>query len=143
MYIRYGDLIFMKSDNSQGNGYIGIGTETPSAKLDINGTLRIRSNAGAGKLLTSDASGYATWQTGGLVLPFSGSDASGGTSLAIANTSGAGNAFSGQCFGIGNGVQGLTSGGKRIYGSANSGTGVVAYSLRARLVFLRVVAAWP
>jgi len=131
LYIRYGDLIFLPSVGSVGSGQIGIGTESPSATLDLDGSLRIRSGAGAGKVLTSDGSGNATWQTGGsagLNLPYSASDASAGTSFLIANTNGAANAISGQSFGSGNGVQGLTSGGKGIFGSANSGTGIDAYS---------------
>ena len=64
MYIRYGDLVFLKSNGSTGNGYIGINTESPSAQMDINGTFRLRSGSpAAGKILTSDASGNATWQT--------------------------------------------------------------------------------
>lgn len=44
-------------------GFVGINTTAPTAQLDINGTLRIRTGGGAGKVLTSDASGNATWQT--------------------------------------------------------------------------------
>lgn len=63
MYLRYGDLILLRSTNSLGSGFIGVNTETPSAQMDINGTVRIRGNgAAAGKVLTSDASGNATWQ---------------------------------------------------------------------------------
>ena len=62
LYIRSGDVIFLKSLNSTGIGYIGIQTETPTANLDINGSLRIRTGVpAAGKILTSDASGNATW----------------------------------------------------------------------------------
>jgi hypothetical protein len=64
LYIRYGDLVFNKSSNSIGNGYIGIQTDTPTAHLDVNGSFRLRGNgAAAGKTLMSDASGNATWQT--------------------------------------------------------------------------------
>jgi hypothetical protein len=45
---------------------VGVGTTTPnaSAKLDVNGQVRISGGApGAGKVLTSDATGLATWQT--------------------------------------------------------------------------------
>lgn len=64
LYIRYGDLIFSKSSGSTGSGYIGIGTELPTANMDINGTFRLRNNgAAAGAVLTSDATGNATWQT--------------------------------------------------------------------------------
>ena len=42
---------------------VGIGTTTPSAKLHVNGTLKVTDGSqGAGKLLTSDATGMATWK---------------------------------------------------------------------------------
>jgi hypothetical protein len=45
-------------------GNVGIGTNSPSAKLDVAGTVKIADGTqGAGKVLTSDASGNATWQT--------------------------------------------------------------------------------
>jgi len=49
-------------------GFLGINTTTPSALLDVEGasgtTLKIvDTNQGAGKVLTSDASGNASWQT--------------------------------------------------------------------------------
>ncbi|MFB3390305.1 tail fiber domain-containing protein [Flavobacterium sp. LAR06] len=44
------------------NGNVGIGTTTPSAKLDVAGTIKISGGApGAGKVLTSDATGLASW----------------------------------------------------------------------------------
>ena len=53
-------------------GYVGIGTESPTEKLDVNGrtkttTLQITSGATPGYVLTSDASGVGSWQaaTGG------------------------------------------------------------------------------
>ena len=49
-------------------GNIGIGANNylPTATIDLIGTLRIRGNsAGAGKVLTSDANGNATWQASG------------------------------------------------------------------------------
>ncbi|MEJ0101406.1 MAG: hypothetical protein WDO19_02115 [Bacteroidota bacterium] len=50
------------------NGNIGIGKATPTAPLDVNGNIKttgfiLPTSAGAGKVLTSDASGNATWQT--------------------------------------------------------------------------------
>lgn len=52
------------------NGNVGIGTNNPSAQLEVSGSLRFSGagTPGAGKVLTSDANGNATWQTpsGGL-----------------------------------------------------------------------------
>ena len=45
------------------NGNLGINTDTPTQKLDIDGQIRIRGgNPGIGKVLTSDANGTATWE---------------------------------------------------------------------------------
>jgi hypothetical protein len=47
-----------------GTGRVGIGTNTPTASLEVAGQVKITGGApGAGKVLTSDASGLATWQT--------------------------------------------------------------------------------
>ncbi|MCB0574948.1 MAG: hypothetical protein KDC61_10330, partial [Saprospiraceae bacterium] len=44
-------------------GNVGIGTTTPTANLDVNGSVRFRgSTPGEGKVLTSDADGNASWQ---------------------------------------------------------------------------------
>jgi len=44
------------------NGYAGIGTATPGARLEVAGQIKITGGTpGAGKVLTSDASGLATW----------------------------------------------------------------------------------
>jgi LysM repeat protein len=56
------------SISKNANGNVGIGLVNATQKLDVNGTVRatgllIPTNAGAGKVLTSDAAGNATWQT--------------------------------------------------------------------------------
>jgi hypothetical protein len=45
-------------------GNVGIGTESPGAKLEINGSLKMTDgNQGAGKVLTSDDNGLSSWVT--------------------------------------------------------------------------------
>ena len=51
-------LVILKS------GRVGIGTSSPSALLEVNGSFQLQNGSqGAGKVLTSDAYGTATWQT--------------------------------------------------------------------------------
>lgn len=46
------------------NGNVGINTNSPSARFHINGSFKITDGTqAAGKVLTSDAAGMATWQT--------------------------------------------------------------------------------
>ena len=50
-------------DHSDANIRVGIGTNTPTAKLQVSGTLRyVDGIQGTGKILTSDANGNASWQ---------------------------------------------------------------------------------
>ena len=71
------DLNFATNDNptaqmtlQKGTGNFGIGNTTPAEKLDVNGktktiTLQVTNGAGSGLVLTSDATGNASWQTAG------------------------------------------------------------------------------
>jgi len=46
---------------------VGIGTENPEATLDVHGTLKFSDgNQGANKVLTSDGSGFASWEDSSL-----------------------------------------------------------------------------
>ncbi|HTK82778.1 MAG TPA: tail fiber domain-containing protein [Bacteroidota bacterium] len=50
--------------NASSAGRVGIGTNTPAAKLDIAGNVKIADGTqGSGKILTSDANGVASWGT--------------------------------------------------------------------------------
>ena len=47
----------------QKNGYVGVGTRTPSARFEVAGQVKITGGSpGAGKVLTSDANGLASWK---------------------------------------------------------------------------------
>jgi hypothetical protein len=55
--------ISMYTDNL-GNDKVGIATMNPATTLDVNGQITIRGGTpGVGKVLTSDATGVATWQS--------------------------------------------------------------------------------
>ncbi len=63
------DLKFATNDSTfsmvlkRGSGNLGIGQANPTAKLDVNGTIKITDGTqGDGKVLTSDAGGNGTWQ---------------------------------------------------------------------------------
>ena len=67
----------LNSSNIYNNGsQVGIGTTTPTVLLDVeNGTTSpafklVDGTQAAGKVLTSDSAGNATWQTDGITLPF-------------------------------------------------------------------------
>lgn len=62
------NVIYGTDLSSTASGKIGIGTSAPTTKLDVAGTtkttdLQVTNGAGAGKVLTSDATGNATWQS--------------------------------------------------------------------------------
>ena len=51
-------------NSSNGSNRVGIGTNTPDERLHINGSIKIvDGNQAAGRVLTSDATGKATWVT--------------------------------------------------------------------------------
>ncbi|MGZ5248302.1 MAG: hypothetical protein ACXWCR_14440, partial [Flavitalea sp.] len=71
MVIKGQDLIFNESKTTGfgfgnvivANGNLGVGTGIPSAKLDVIGNVKISDGTeGVGKVLTSDATGTASWQ---------------------------------------------------------------------------------
>ena len=57
-------IILGNNVNSGGNATkVGIGTSNPTEKLEVNGSIKITDGTqGAGKVLTSDANGKASWQ---------------------------------------------------------------------------------
>jgi hypothetical protein len=64
----YNPLIFRTNSDEKARisieGNMGIGTANPTAKLEVNGQVKITGGTpGAGKVLTSDENGLATWQT--------------------------------------------------------------------------------
>lgn len=57
-------IAFLMMNLTLAQGNVGIGTTTPTAKLDVIGTIKITDGTqGDGKVLTSDATGRASWQT--------------------------------------------------------------------------------
>ncbi len=53
---------FTENMRVKGNGNVGIGTNNPTAKLEVAGSLKIADGTqGAKKILTSDANGKASW----------------------------------------------------------------------------------
>jgi hypothetical protein len=74
------------------NGNIGIGQTNPAARLDVNGQIRITGGTpGNGRVLTSDATGLATWQTpaaGGSVLSITANNGLSGGTITTSGTIG-------------------------------------------------------
>lgn len=65
--------VVIKTNNNEivrvtSSGNVGIGTPAPTAKLEVNGQIKITGGSpGDGKILTSDASGTASWQSGSVL----------------------------------------------------------------------------
>lgn len=71
---------------AKASGNVGIGTDVPTAKLEVAGQVKITGGApGTGKVLTSDATGLASWQPATLNsllgVPLPGSPSPGGNIL--------------------------------------------------------------
>jgi len=117
-------------DFSTGN--VGIGTTSPAAKLEVAGQVKITGGSpAAGKVLTSDSSGLASWQT----------PTGGGDSDWIISGS---NMYSGVSGNVGIGTTTLlaklhvvdsTPSGTAVYGSSSSGRGVYGKSASYTAVY--------
>ena len=65
-FIKFPGTPFVAMTIDSLNGYVGIGTITPGAKLEVNGQVKITDGTqGVGKVLTSDANGFASWMAPG------------------------------------------------------------------------------
>jgi len=97
MYTNFGSNGWNIRNNTNTNvmfmtnaGNVGIGTTGPTQALDIDGQIRIRGGApGAGKVLTSNANGTATWENNGVpqgaIIMWSGTIANIPTGWALCN----------------------------------------------------------
>jgi len=112
-----------------GNGFfagnLGIGANPPTTKLDINGQIKIRGGSpGAGKVLTSDATGLASWETSGvLTLPFRGGSACEECEIFYIHNTEMGTAIKGDSY-LGDGIVGVTKG-------TSSYSGVLGYAFNS------------
>ena len=117
-----------------GDGKVGVGTTSPGAELEVNGQVKITGGSpGAGKVLTSDASGLGSWQNR---IELSGSVPAPGAIIKVSNT-GSGHGVYGHSkddigvcgFSISKiGVQGGSDSAEGVYGMSNSGNGVLGMS---------------
>ncbi len=108
------------------NGRVGIGTLSPGYPLDVVGQIRIADGTqGAGKVLTSNASGVASWATGGGVSGITSVSGPGGSATGpVLTFNGAGVTQSGNTFTFsGGGGGGVGSGTpNKVIKWASSGT---------------------
>jgi hypothetical protein len=113
-----------------GNIGIGLGINPPTARLDVNGQVRIRGGSpGVGKVLTSDANGVAAWQATSIPLPYSGSLSYPNQSVfTITNLATNGySAIQGYAMGNTTGLAGLADQGTGVLGYSYAGKGVHGY----------------
>jgi len=136
-----GDSVIYQSGSS-----VGIGTTSPDARLHVNGLIKISDGSpGTGKVLTSDDTGLASWQTPtGAGGPdddwtISGNDiyhelgkvgigTSGPTSILHVTGSSSGPAILGYNSGTGAGLRGESSSGHGVYGESANSNGVYGNS---------------
>jgi hypothetical protein len=111
------------------NGNVGIGQSVPTADLEVSGQVKITGgNPGAGKVLTSDANGLATWQT-----PSAGG---GGGSSTLDQAYDQGGAGAGRTITADAGaVKVAGTDGLLVTGSFNSGAGVEVSGAGTRMFF--------
>lgn len=105
------------------NGNVGINTVVPTARLDVNGTFRLRGNGAAdGKILTSDAAGNALWidpPASGLTLPANFGFSGAGIAFSITSSSATSRPAQFQ-------INNAASNAEAVFGSTNGGTSSVA-----------------
>lgn len=70
MKLIFATLLFLAISLSSNSQNVGIGTTSPTAKLEVVGSVKIVDGTqGNGKVLTTDADGLASWSTKGNVQP--------------------------------------------------------------------------
>jgi hypothetical protein len=110
---------------ANGGGNVGIGVAVPAARLDVNGSIKISGGSpAAGKLLTSDANGLASWQAPASPVNFK---ANAAIATSVPNNVITQLSFSNESFDNGNGYNNSGS----IYFTPSSGV----YFLYAQLTF--------
>ena len=124
------------SANTSFAGNVGIGTSSPSDRLDVAGTVRmtgmmLSTSPVVSYVLKSDALGVGSWQADGLALPYSGTVNSGSPAIYVMNY-GAGDTIFAYAGGGGTGLTAQGSSGcLGIVGDDNGQTGIYGYSATA------------